>query len=92
MNYIVTKPQIDLFLRRRFSREELEKLVDEIKYSIEEEGIMEEMAIYDNVRDFIKDRKFSDIDEFGDDYSYWKSYLSYEKPLVAYVKSQLDII
>lgn len=92
MEYIVTKPQIDLFLRRRFSREELEKLVDEIRYSIEEEGIMEEMAIYDNVRDFIKDRKFSDIDEYGDDHSYWKSYLAYERPLVAYIKSELELI
>lgn len=90
MNIIVSEPQISLFLRRRFSPEDLAKVVDDVKELLNG-GIMDDMALYDGVREFIKDRKFSDIDEFGDDESYWRSYLAYEKPLAAYVRSKLEL-
>lgn len=91
MEYILTGPQLDLFVRRRFSPEELDSLIDDARELIEDGGIMEIIAIYDAVREFIKSRKFSDIDEFGDDQSYWESYLKYEKPLVAFVKYKLGL-
>lgn len=91
MKYIITEPQIFLFLRRRFSSKELETLLDNVKKLIEHEGITEIIAVYDEVRELIKSKKFSDIDEFGDDQSYWNSYLVYEKPLVEFVKSQLGL-
>lgn len=91
MNVIVTEPRLNLFLRRRFSPEELEQLLDDAKDLIDEQGIMQIIAVYDAVREFIKSKKFSDIDEFGDENSYWSSYLKYEKPLVAFVKSKLNL-
>lgn len=91
MEYILTGPQLVLFVRRRFSPEELDSLIDDARELIEDGGIMEIIAIYDAVREFIKSRKFSDIDEFGDDQSYWESYLKYEKPLVAFVKYKLGV-
>lgn len=91
MKYIITEPQILLFLRRRFSPEDLQTLIDDAKELIEDGGVMEIIAVYDAVREFIKSRKFSDIDEYGDDNSYWRSYIAYEKPLVAFVKSQLGL-
>lgn len=91
MKYIMTEPQIRLFLRRRFNPEELQKLLEDVKELIDEQGLMEITAVYDGVREFIKRRNFSDIDEFGPEDSYWRSYLVYEKPLVAFVKSQLGL-
>jgi len=88
MEYIITDYQLNLFLRRRFSHDDLESVVNDVKELIDY-GESLENAIYDGVREFIKSKKFSDIDEFGDDQSYWDSYLRYEKPLVAYVKSKL---
>jgi hypothetical protein len=88
MEYIITDYQLNLFLRRRFSHEDLEWIVNDVKEMIDDgEGL--DTALYDGIREFIKGKKFSDIDEFGDDQSYWDSYLRYEKPLVAYVKSKL---
>lgn len=91
MKYVITEPQIFLFLRRRFSAKELETLLGNVKKLIEDEGIMEIIAVHDAVRELIKSKKFSDIDEFGEDQSYWSSYLVYEKPLVEFVKSQLGL-
>jgi len=88
MEYIITDYQLNLFLRRRFSHDDLESVVNDVKELIDY-GESLENAIYDGVREFIKGKKFSDIDEFGNDQSYWNSYLRYEKPLVAYVKSKL---
>jgi hypothetical protein len=91
MEYILTGPQLDLFIRRRFSPEELDSLIEDAKELIDGGGMIEIIAIYDAVREFIKSKKFSDIDEFGDDQSYWESYLKYEKPLVAFVKYKLGL-
>ena len=92
MNVVVTEPQLSLFLRRRFTFTELDTLVDHAKelYNDEDDDVRKETAIYDAVREFIKSANLSDIDEYGDDDSYWRSYLAYEKPLVAYVRSKLS--
>ena len=76
------------WFRRRFDIDELNILINDVNELIEY-GTDPETAVYDAVREFIKERKFSDIDEFGDDSSYWESYLMYEKPLVKYVKEKL---
>lgn len=91
MNIIVTEPQLSIFLRRRFTPEELDSLIEDARELIKDGGIMEIMGVYDAVREFIKSKKFSDIDEFGDDESYWDSYLKYEKALAAYVKHKLGL-
>ena len=76
------------WFRRRFSIDELNQLVKDVEELIEY-GTEPETAIYDAVREFIKEQKFFDIDEYGDDQSYWNSYLKYEEPLVKYVKEKL---
>ena len=82
--------EIPLFVRRRFTLEELEWLVNDVKEMIDD-GESLDTAIYDGIREFIKSKNFSDIDEFGLDADYWSSYLNYERPLVRYVKSKLNI-
>jgi hypothetical protein len=81
--------EIPLFLRRRFSPEDLEWLVNDVKEMIND-GESLDTSIYDGVREFIKSRNFSDIDEFGLEAAYWESYLKYERPLVNYVKKSLS--
>ncbi len=91
MKYIITESQLPIFLRRRFTNEDLMSLIKIVSYMIEEVGVMPDDAIYDAVRQLIKGKKFSDIDEFGHEHSYWNSYLMYEEPLVAFVKSKLGL-
>ena len=91
MRYIISESQLPIFLRRRFTNEELMSLIKIVNYMIEEVDIIPDDAIYDAVRQFIKEKRFSDIDEFGDEHSYWSSYLKYEEPLVAFVKSSLGL-
>jgi hypothetical protein len=90
MKYVITKPQLSIFLKRRFSHEDLLWLVNDVKKMIDQ-GFGVESAVYDGIRQFIKSEEFDDIDEFGNDQSYWDSYLKYETPLVAFVKSELGL-
>ena len=90
MDYLLTESQVLNFLRRRFSYEDLLWIVNDVQEMIDE-GESVDTAVYDGIRDFIKSKKFTEIDEFGDDQSYWDSYLKYERPLVSYVKSKLDL-
>ena len=90
MKYIISEPRLSMFLRRRFSAEDLLWIVNDVKEMIDE-GYGVESAVYDGIREFIKSRNFTDIDEFGDEQSYWDSYLKYETPLVAFLKSELGL-
>ncbi len=90
MNIEISDERLKTFLRRRFSSEDLEWIVGDVKEMIEQ-GESVDAALYDGVREFIKSKKFPDIDEFGPDQSYWDSYLMYERPLVAYVKLKLNL-
>lgn len=90
MNIKITEKQLGLFLKRRFTPEDLEWIVNDVKEMIDE-GESVDTAVYDGIREFIKSKKFHDIDEFGDDNSYWNSYLKYEKLLAAFVKSELGL-
>ena len=90
MKYVITKPQLSIFLKRRFSHEDLLWLVNDVKKMIDQ-GFGVESAVYDGIRQFIKSGELDDIDEFGNEQSYWDSYLKYERPLVSYVKSKLDL-
>ena len=90
MEIIISKQQLQTFLKRRFSADDLLWIVNDVKEMIDQ-GESVDTAVYDGIREFIKSKKFSDIDEFGDDQSYWDSYLRYEKPLVSYVRMKLGL-
>jgi hypothetical protein len=90
MDVVVLEKQIINFLRRRFSSEDLLWIVNDVQEMIDE-GESVDTAVYDGIRDFIKSKKFTEIDEFGDEQSYWDSYLKFERPLVSYVKMKLGL-
>ena len=90
MKYVINYSQLEHFIRRRFSIDDLNKLIEDVTELIEYNGDIES-SVYDAVREFIKEGKFSDIDEFGFEQDYWDSYLKYEKPLVKFVKYTLKL-
>jgi len=83
MNVIVTEPQLNLFLKRRFSADDLSWIVNDVKHKIEEEGIMNEMAIYGTISQFIVER-FPNLETHSD-------YKSLETPLTAFIKLKLGL-
>jgi hypothetical protein len=74
---------------RRFSPEELDNLIKNVK-DLTEIYEYEEDAIYDAVRQLIATKNFEDINSAETDNQYWDSYLKYEGPLVKYVKERLS--
>ena len=75
---------------RRFSPEELDNLIKNVK-DLTEIYEYEEDAIYDAVRQLIATKNFEDINSAETDNQYWDSYLKYEGPLVKYVKEKLGL-
>lgn len=83
MNVIVTEPQLNLFLKRRFSPEDLLWIVSDVKHRIEDEGIMQEMAIYGAISQFIVER-FPNLRTHQD-------YKALEVSLTAFIKLKLGL-
>ena len=77
------------FIRRRFSPEVLDELLNVIRYKIEEGEQDENDIIYDTVRQFIFRHRMDDVIMHDTDQEYWESYLKLEKPLIQYVKYML---
>ena len=90
MEIIVGKQQLKTFLKRRFTIDELNQIINDARKAISD-GVSINHAVYDGIRNLIKSKEFFDIDEYGDDENYWRTYLKYETPLVAYVKSVLGV-
>jgi len=91
MEYIVTRPQLTSFLKRRFSIDELNKLILVVKHKIDSVGISEDMAVYDGIREFLASKRNSDINDEGTEEEYWDSYSKYETPLFEFVRSSLNM-
>jgi len=90
MDIIISKQQLQKFLIRRFSVEELMWIVKNVKISVNNGENVDE-AIYYEIRGLIAGKNFSDINHSGTEHDYWDSYSKYEAPLFAYVKSELGM-
>ena len=89
MEYIVTRPQLSTYLRRRFSTKDLDFMVRDVKEKVNMgEDVME--SIYDVVRNYISLKRL-DVNDEGTEQDYWDSYLQHETPLVEYIKSSLNL-
>lgn len=89
MEYIVTRPQLSTYLRRRFSIKDLDFMVRDVKEKVNMgEDVME--SIYDVVRNYISLKRL-DVNDEGTEQDYWDSYLQHETPLVEYIKSSLNL-
>ena len=92
MNYVLTETQVLNFLRRRFSVDDLNDLVRQAKYRIDNKWDENaEESVYGIVRQFMSSNINDVFNNIGTEQDYWDSYLKYETPLVSYLKSKLDL-
>ncbi len=91
MNYVLTETQVLNFLRRRFSVDDLNDLVRQAKYRIDNKwDDNAEESVYGIVRQYMSSNINDVFNNIGTEQDYWDSYLKYETPLVSYVKSKLE--
>jgi hypothetical protein len=90
MEYLINYSQLERFIRRRFSIEELNQIIRSVKEQIED-GESMDAAVYDTIRHYISLKKPSEINNDGTEQQYWDSYLKYETPLVEFVKYTLGL-
>jgi hypothetical protein len=90
MKYIITYPQLSSFLKRRFTPDELAQMVESVKGQLED-GESVSTAVYDTIRHYVSLKDFQDIVDSGTEQEYWDSYLTYEIPLVLFIKASLDL-
>jgi hypothetical protein len=85
--------QFPLFIRRRFTQKELDKLVNDINKKVNNEiNYNLDDIIYDNVRQLIGSKSQQiGLDQHAEESVFWSLYIKYEKPLVDYVKDRLFI-
>ena len=84
--------EVPLFIRRRFKKEDLDQLINNVEDAILRYGEDNvEDAIYEKVREFITE--FVDYEDWYsmNDNKYWDTYLKYERPLVNYVETKLNL-
>ena len=90
MEYVLTDKQLKTFLRRRFTPDELNEMINSVKEQIDE-GESVDTAVYDTIRHYIAIKKFEEINTQGTEQEYWDSYLIFETPLVYFIKSSLGL-
>ena len=90
MKYIISEPRLSMFLRRRFSPEDLLWIVNDVQEMIDE-GESVDTAVYDTIRHYLSLKNPSDISDDGVEQQYWDSYIKYEIPLVEFVKHVLEL-
>ena len=84
--------EVPLFIRRRFKKEDLDQLINNVEHAILRYGEDNvEDVIYEKVREFITE--FVDYEDWYsmNDNKYWDTYLKYERPLVNYVETKLNL-
>ena len=90
MKYNITYQQLSSFLKRRFTPDELAQIVEAVKEALED-GESVDTAVYDTIRHYVSLKNFQDIVDSGTEQQYCDSYLTYEIPLVLFVKASLDL-
>ena len=75
-----------LFVRRRFTQEELDQLIDNITTSVNNGHDFED-EIYNQIRVLLNDKKPKDLD-VDDESQYWSRYVKYEMTLGNYIRSK----
>jgi hypothetical protein len=73
-----------LFVRRRFTQEELDRLMNNITTSVSNGHDFED-EIYNQIRVLLNDKKPKDLD---DESQYWSRYVKYEMTLGNYIRSK----
>ena len=89
MKYLITESQLESFLRRRFTMDELESLRDDYNYIMDEEDFEDSAdrddRIYGLIEDFIDNHKSDEFFQYGDDTEFYEKRAQYIRALLKYL-------
>jgi len=91
MKYLITESQLDTFLVRRFTMDELEALRDEYNYAMDEEDFEDSAdrddCAYDFIDDFIDRHRSEEFLQYGDDTEFYEKRSKYIGALLKFLHS-----
>jgi hypothetical protein len=91
MKYLITESQLDIFLLRRFSMDELESLKNDYNYAMDEEDF-EDSADRDDyayglIEDFIDRHRGEEFLQYGNDAVFYEKRAEYIRALLKFLNS-----
>ena len=91
MKIVITESQLDIFLLRRFSMDELEKLKNDYDYAMDEEDF-EDSADRDDyayglIEDFIDEHRREEFLQYGNDAESYDKRSQYIRALLKFLNS-----
>jgi len=91
MKYLITESQLDIFLLRRFTMDELESLRDDYNYIMDEEDF-EDSADRDDyayglIEDFIDRHRREEFLQYDDDTEFYDKRSEYIRALLKFLNS-----
>ena len=91
MKYIITESQLDTFLRRRFSMDELERLKNDYNYAMYEEDFEDSSDrddhIYGLIEDFIERNRGEEFSQYGNEPEFYEKRAHYVRALLNFLHS-----
>ena len=91
MKYIITESQLDTFLLRRFTMDELEALRDDYNYIMDEEDFEDSADrddyVYELLEKFIDRHKGEEFLQYGDDTEFYAKRSDYIRALLKFLHS-----
>lgn len=91
MKYIITESQLDTFLRRRFTMDELEGLKNDYNYIMDDEDFDDSAdrddRIYDLVENFIDSHRGEEFSQYHNDDEFYMERSHYIKALLKFLHS-----
>jgi hypothetical protein len=92
MKYIITETQLDTFLRRRYTMDELEELKNDYRDGMDnidfEDSADREDYIYALIDDFISRKKFDEFSQSANDIEFLETHGKYIRALLKFLHSK----
>ena len=93
MKYLITESQLDMFLLRRFSIDELKELKNDYNYAMDNEDFEDSADrddhIYGLIEDFIDRHKGEEFFQYGNDTVFYEKRSEYIRVLLKFLHSDL---
>lgn len=91
MKLLITESQLETFLRRRFSMDELESLRDDYNYAMDDEDFEDSADrddhIYGLIEDFIDRHRRDEFLQYGNDTEFYEKRGQYIRALLKFLHS-----
>jgi len=92
MKYLITETQLDTFLRRRYTMDELEELKNDYRDGMDnidfEDSADREDYIYALIDDFISRKKFDEFSQSANDIEFLETHGKYISALLKFLHSK----